>query len=283
MYNTSSLIFSTQILFGATYNIINLCVSGNFMKTLHLITFVTILSCNNQHKQADQTQTVDTESKATQTNKIDNSKYYTKQDTIIIATEINDTLKYAKADFNAIVDKHPEFFQEYPDNPDQAYYNDNDRDEFGSELGQDNYYLLYAYFLKQKNGAEKYATQRKKLIDIYSSINSLFGYFQYGGTYFGHQDSRILGYAEYSIYLLPKKKEDIQKTYDITKQKELYIKSLRQLIEDESKIDFNTLGKSKIERSKELNKIVDGLDKLITDNFYLRRAQEFQYEYYEYY
>lgn len=142
---------------------------------------------------------------------------------------------------------------------------------------------MYAYFLKQRNGVTEFAQQRQKLIDIYSNINSLFGHFEYGGTYFGHQSSRILGYAEYSIYLLPKTKDDISKTYNITTQKELYVKSLRQLIEDESKIDFNTLGQEKIERTKKLNKIVDELDKLITDNFYLRRAQEFHYGYYEYY
>lgn len=83
--------------------------------------------------------------------------------------------------------------------------------------------------------------------------------------------------------MLPKTKDDISKTYDITKQKEFYIKSLRQLIEDESKIDFETLGQEKIARNKNLNAIVDELDKLITDNFYLRRAQEFQYGHYEYY
>lgn len=239
-----------------------------------------LLSCNNQPKQVDNTTISNTDTKPL---KVDNSKYYTQQDTILIATEIGDTLKYAKANFNNIVDKHTEFFEEYPDNPDQAYFNDNDKEEFGSEVGQDNYYVLYAYFLKQKNGVKEFAQKRQKLIDIYSNINSLFGHFEYGGTYFGHQSKRILGYAEYSIYLLPKNKVDISKTYDITKQKELYIKSLRQLIEDERKIDIHTLGQEKIERTKKLNKIVDELDKLITDNFYLRRAQEFQYGHYEHY
>ncbi|MFP5043032.1 hypothetical protein [Parasediminibacterium sp. JCM 36343] len=253
------------------------------MKTLLYITMFIFSSCNNQQSQSDKNQIIDTTAKIEKTNKIDNSKYYTDKDTIIIATELGDTLEYAKAGFNSIVDKHPEFFQSYPENPDQAYYNSNEKEEFGSEVGQDSYYEVYAYFLKQKNGIEKYAQQRKKLIDIYSNINSLFGHFEYGGTYFGHQSRRILGYAEYSIYLLPKKKEDIEKTYDISKQKELYIKSLRQLIDDESKIDFNTMGNDKIERTKELNKLVDELDRLITDTFYLRRVQEFHYGHYEYY
>ncbi len=250
-------------------------------QTIYILTItIGFLSCNNQQKQVDKRSIVSTDTK---TSRVDNSKYYTQQDTILIATEIGENLKYAKPDFNNIVDKHTEFFEEYPDNPDQAYFNANDKELFGSEVGQDNYYVLYAYFLKQKNGVKEFAQHRQKLIDIYSNINSLFGHFEYGGTYFGHQSRRILGYAEYSIYLFQKTKKDISKTYDITKQKELYIKSLRQLIEDESKIDFNTLGQEKIERTKKLNKIADELDKLITDNFYLRRAQEFQYGRYEYY
>jgi len=244
--------------------------------SIYILAFFLSLSCSKQIKEV--TTTTSNEKKTTA-----NKTSSTKQDTILITTELLDTLKYSKNDFKNIIDKHPEFSQQYPENPDQTYFNGNDKEEFGSEAGQDTYYILYAYFLKQKNGEKKFSTQRQKLIDIYSNINSLFGHFEYGGTYFGHQSTRILGYAEYSIYLMPKSKNDIYKTYDITKQKELYIKSLRQLIEDESKIDFNTLGKEKVERNEMLNKIVDELDKLITDNFYLRRAQEFQYEHYESY
>ncbi|HKC68020.1 MAG TPA: hypothetical protein VKG26_07300 [Bacteroidia bacterium] len=254
-------------------------------KTIYILTItIGLLSCNNQSKQVDKTSKVDNPGTVTQTKKIDNSKYYTQQDTILVTNELGDSAKFDKVNFNNIIDKHPEFFEEYPDNPDQAYFKGNDdKKEFGSEIGQDNYYILYAYFLKQRNGVKEFAEQRRKLIDIYTNINSLFGHFEYGGTYFGHQCSRILGYAEYSIYLMPKNKEDIIKNYDITRQKELYIKSLRQLIEDESKIDLNTIEQEKTKRNKELTEIVDKLDKLITGIFYLRRAQEFQYEHYEYY
>ncbi len=244
-----------------------------------LIILTSLLSCNNQPKEFDKT-VVDTEIK---TKKVSNSKYYTELDTIIIVIEIGDTFKFSKESFNNIVDNHPEFFEKYPNNPDQAYFNLNESEEFLSEVGQDAYYVLYAYFLKQRNGVKEFAQERQKLIDIYSNINSLFGHFEYGGTYFGHQNRRILGYAEYSIYLLPKNKNHISKTYDISKQKELYINSLRQLIADESKIDFETFGEEKTERTKKLNTIVDELSNLITSNFYLRRAQEFHYSHYEYY
>jgi hypothetical protein len=239
-----------------------------------------ISSCTNPSKQVDKTVVPETERVFANT---DYSKYYTQEDTLSIITERGDTLQFAKDKFNNIIDEHPELFREIPDTPDQAYFNNDTMGEFGSEVGQDNYYVLYAYFLKQRNGVEEFAQQRQKLIDIYSNINSLFGHFEYGGTYFGHQYSRILGYAEYSIYLLPKTKARISKTYDITKQKALYIQSLRQLIEDENKIDSNMLGEDTRARMKELNEIVDELDRLMTDNFYLRRAQEFHYGHYEYY
>ncbi len=211
------------------------------------------------------------------------SKYYIQTDSLIIHTEIGETARFSKKEINEIISNHHEFFDEFVRNPDLTYHKYGDVVDFGSEVGQDAYYLLYAYFLKQKNGTKKYASQRMRLINIYSKINSLFQKFQYGGTYFGHQHIRILGYAEYAIYIMPKEGELIDKKYNINQQKALYIKSLRQLIRDENQFDFDTPPKEKPERLKELDQIVDELDKLITNLFYLRRAQEFQYSNYEYY
>lgn len=257
------------------------------MKHLATISFIAgLLGCNQQPKTdstliTNHVEKTEQNDSAQTTKKTDNSKYYTTKDTLIIAIITDDdTLKYGKDEFNLIVDNHPELYSEDPDEPDQLY-NCNFND-FLSEAQRDSYYVLYAYFLKQKNGVDNNKVMRKKLIDIYRNINSLFASLNHGGTYFGHQYKRILGYAEYSVYLNPYFKNMNEKTYDITKQKELYIKSLRQLIDDVSKID-DELGEEKIARNKELNKIVDDLNKLIIDNFYLRRAQEFQYRHYGYY
>jgi hypothetical protein len=73
---------------------------------------------------------------------------------------------------------------------------------------------------------------------------------------------------------------DFYRTYDIAKQKEHYIKSLRQRIADESEIDFNIEGQRKIERTKEINKIVEELDRLIINDFYLKQAQRFHHAHY---
>jgi hypothetical protein len=254
------------------------------MRILLYISIFIFLSCNNQAGQADKPELNDTVATGKPTDKVDRSKYYATQDTVAIATETGDTFKYGKEEFNTIIDHHPELTDDYTQSPDEAYHCAGDIEGFGGEAGQDSYYVLYAYLLKNKNGDKKYAEIRRKLIDIYSNINSLFGHFEHGGTYFGHQHARILGYAEYSIYLYKQSEAySISKTYDIAKQKELYIKSLRQLIDDESSIDGNTLEREKMERTKKLNKMVDDIDRAITSNYFLRRAQEFHYSHYEYY
>jgi len=240
------------------------------------------LSCTNHQKHISTKANADT-SLVTLKNDKNNAKYYTAKDTILIEVGNAHSLKFSKAEFNDIIDRHSEFTNDFIPEPDQAYMSNGVKGKFASEAGQDNYYILYAWFVKQKNGINKYEVRRKTLIDIYSNINSLFGSFEYGGTYFGHQYARIPGYAEYSVSLYKQSEKNLVKSYDIAKQKDLYITSLRQLIEDENSIDPETTGTDKILRKKELNEIVDKIDKAITDNFYLRRAQAFQYKYYEYY
>jgi len=209
------------------------------------------------------------------------SKYPSTNDTIIIILESGVTLKFGKTEFNNIIENYPELNSDYPQEPEESYCCNSNKDYFESEVGKDDYFILYAYFLKQKNGIEKNEEMRKKLIDIYQNINSLFQDLYSGGTFFMHQYLRIFAYAEYSIYLNSEDKDNFENKYDITKQKELYIKLLRQIIEDEIKIDGNTIGKEKIKKNEELNKIIDNLDKLITDISYLRRAQEFHFKYYQ--
>lgn len=208
---------------------------------------------------------------------IDNSKYHTKLDTVTIKTDNDIIQHFEKNKFNKIVDDHPEFFEKIILDPDRAY--DSYGSDFGSEVGQNHYYILYAYFLKQRNGDEKYAGPRKKLIEIYSNINSIYQGIAYGGTYFAHQYARIPGYAEYSLYLNTLD-EDSKDGYDISRQKNLYIQALRQLIEDENSIDFESMGQQKLDRIKKMNALVDEINQIITNSYYLRCAQHFQYEHY---
>ena len=243
------------------------------MKNIILFSLIlTVFSCSSSSKQTDETIIIDTIQQVSKFQTIDRTKYYATEDTVFIETEIDATLIYSKEEFNQIVDNNPQFFEKSPYNPVTTFHCNVGKD-FVSEAFIDKYFILYAFFLKQRNGIEKYKQQRKQLIDIYLNINSLFQHFSGGGSLYTHQYYRILGHAEYSVYKFQFSEPE---RYDISAQKELYIKSLRQLIEDE--VDDN---KEKPKRMKELNKIVDNLDKLITNKFYLREAQEYHYENYD--
>lgn len=153
------------------------------------------------------------------------------------------------------------------------------RSQFTSEVGEDSFYVLYAHFLKQKNGFSKFNNERKNVLQIFMLINELNRRLQYGGTFFGHQHSRIHGHAEYALYYYAEN-EWLVKEYTIDKQKKIFLDGLRQRILDEEAHDFETLGDAKIIRRKELFQILDEMDKLIINFFYLKIAQEFQYTHY---
>lgn len=200
------------------------------------------------------------------------AKYYARKANIEIETEIGEHYKYSRKAFNDIVDLHPEFFLEVPMHPDQSYYEENNDPDFEDEFGQDHYYVLYAYFLKQKNGAEKFSVQRQELINIFTKINSLFANLKRGGSYFSHQKCRILAYVEYSIYLI---NNSVSKKDDFNIQKALYLQSLKELIDAECNLYIYDTEQEKNGRIEYINSIADELDDMITCYDYLIQAKEF--------
>jgi hypothetical protein len=197
------------------------------------------------------------------------------QDSIVIDSDHH--YKKTKAELRKILKYSPEldtakFFM----SPKIYYFNQRNMDEYGSEYGQDIYYATYAYFLKLKHPGKKHNVQRQKLIRIYRDINSIFGRLAGGGTYFGHQYTRILGEAEYAIYQANGNDYYI-KTYNISKQKILYSNSLKQAISDEVNANPELTEKEKTALKKDLFKTVHEIDGLMTDYFYLESTRKFQY------
>lgn len=128
-----------------------------------------------------------------------------------VELEVGGTIAFEKEEFNRIVDAHPELYTDFPKDPDITYNNILDKGNFESEVGKDDYYVLYTYFLRQSNGIEEYHIIRKKLNDIFQHINELFRGIQLGGTFFGHQYLRIMAYAEYAVYLYSVKGDNFEK------------------------------------------------------------------------
>lgn len=201
---------------------------------------------------------------------------------IVLHFQTNDSLVYNRDDFDNILSIHPEFLFEETFSPTLSYHLQHDM-EFNSEAGKDHYCMLYSYFLMKVNGEQKYATQRKRVFQLFSKMNELFALIEQGGTYFGHQKKRLLAEVEYAIYLMPKDKSKLQKTYNVNKQKQQYIQGLRQLVDNKTANNDGIEHQEKPDQIKRLNKVIDDISQLITDNFSLRREQYFQSNYYEYY
>ncbi|MDA9121095.1 tetratricopeptide repeat protein [Flavobacteriales bacterium] len=205
-------------------------------------------------------------------------KYYTDLDTVVIETEIGETLSYTQAEYNTLVYNHPEFYSGCPKGPDNTYSKIKPLEGeyfITSETGQDTYYMLYAQFLKMRNGGQLFDNERRRLIEIYLTINMIHGTLVRGGSYFGHQIPRILAYAEWSLY---------NKTYhhkstaphDIENPKFQYINCLKEFIADQIDNDPK-LNEGYL---PELDSMVNELHDLITNRFYLDQATSFELEHY---
>jgi len=173
---------------------------------------------------------------------------------VIITSENRDSARFGREAFNEIVKYFPVLYSGLPQPPDVSYYQsgifkeitDTDGNKktisFSSEAGQDEYFTLYAYFLKRKNRQQDANARRSALIKIYTALNSIFGTLSYGGTYFGHMYARIPAYAEYSLYTYENAKDHYTRDYPVAEQKTIFLNSLRQYITDEVKVDNNILG-----------------------------------------
>ncbi len=227
----------------------------------------------------------------------DNPKLENKK-ILIYSEEGNDSLIISKNELNKIEILFLVFKAEFPSNPNESYasktwenYINQDGKEksitFSSEAGRDNFCLIYAYYLKQKNGEEKFKSEREKLIQLYRAVNGLYEGLNYSGTYYGHQHKRLNASAEYSIYQLTKGKEYFDKKYNFQKQKDLYIKTLIQYVSDEESqnVDYQEdrryNKKRATERAQKLQEKINILEKLITNYFYLNQVQNFEIAYYK--
>jgi hypothetical protein len=221
--------------------------------------------------------------------KFPKNKYHTDKDTVYIPTESDDTLEFSRERFNNIINYFPELYSDEVTPPDTTYVNgkisvglvdslgNEEFISFGCEACQDNYYQLYAWFLKNKNGIKLHEARRKKLLAMYREINELFGRLYYGGTYYGHQYKRIEGYAEYDIYRYIHNKAHFRNPANFNKQKAKFISSLFQDIGDEvNKDEYLPTDNDKKERRLELRRNVNYLNKEITDYFYLETARIFR-------
>lgn len=233
-----------------------------------ILSIMIFVSCgNNNQKDSSETQEFQSTIKAQDLVqvKIDSFKY-----------------EYTKQKFQLIIDSFPQLrgINGIIEHPDSAYFKYPvfvNEYTFGSEVGQDEFYLLYAYFLRQKNG-DKYSKERDTLINIYRKLNEFYQELNRGGTYFGHMYERIVGYAEYDIYCLPQEKGNIP-IGNFVKQKEKFIPSFDKAINN--KIEESSYQGESINKVQ-LQEYVKDLNNMLTNEFYLSKADDFKKKHYNY-
>lgn len=133
----------------------------------------------------------------------------------IFALLFTSTFIFAQSAFSVAEERAPELLSLSKNVvPVDALYNANG--EAKSEAGLDEYCKLYAEILKARNekdaGKKSAETSeiRENLESIYQGINHIFCLAIGGGTYFGHESTRICARTEYEIhkYLNEKKYRD---------------------------------------------------------------------------
>lgn len=192
------------------------------------------------------------------------------------------SLVYTKQEFQLITDSFPQLkgidgIVEHPDSAYRKYPVYAGGYTFGSEAGQDEFYLLYAHFLRATN-SNKNKEERGNLIKIYWALNEIYGELNRGGTYFGHVYYRIVGYVEYEIYCLSQDNED-NISSDFVKQKEKFISSIKKEIDKGIK-ELETYG-TNIDKAQ-LQEYVKELNNMLTNEFYLSKAVNFKMKYYNF-
>ena len=200
-----------------------------------------------------------------------NHLFYTSKDSVLINEDLK--IYVTKEEYNSTIDSCPEFVDEYITSPDNMYNRKDSTLEFGSEVGQDSYYLYYAHFLQMKYEEEDYTEVRKNLSSIYYDLNYIFKELNQGGTFYGHMGARIPSYVEYSVYLYHLTKEDFTVHNNINAQKKKFINLLKQTVRDRIKDDGN-INSKKVLR-KDLIQSINQIEKRITNSFYLSQTHIF--------
>ncbi|MGK4568191.1 hypothetical protein [Flavobacterium sp. 3HN19-14] len=147
-----------------------------------------------------------------------------------------------------------------------------------SEMQKDSLCIKYAADKRLRNGEN--IILRNKLTTNFLMINNLYSLLNYGGTYYGHQQTRLRAEVEKSISEL--NISDKNQNGNFAKSKKDYLKKWIDFIEKkesenvENKIDKSAAKK----RSKEFEEKLDTLQRNIENQFMLNQIIKFEKKYY---
>ena len=202
----------------------------------------------------------------------DDIAYYFPQDSnknFIILEYRGDTLQtLSKSEYEDILKNELKEIVEYQTlSPDSLYHIQAHRTlNYGSEQGQDLYYLIYAKYLSEnmnKDIPEKIKNDLEELfhsVNVFMNENESLGL----GSGFFHMSQRIPAYAQYELIEYNRKENQIKPN---TKRKKDFLNLLEREIEDNS--------------SEVMKLAMKDFDKIIDSEFKLSKAIEFMNQHYK--
>ena len=220
-----------------------------------------------------------------------NQSLHIADDSITIIGNTYDTLRYDRKTFNEIIDHFPTLPRNPPLRPDIAWslsgtfktFTDVNGESktisFSDEVEQDEFYMLYAYFVSKQYPCANSGKLKTTLEKAYRVLRNVYLSIEGFGTYFTHQYRRIAGYAAFDAYWAKCPPEPGEEP-GFQKQKELFLRTLRAELVD--LIRYGQYFGTEIPvKTKEVLDDLQELDLLITDYFILRRVQAYRYSYYK--
>jgi hypothetical protein len=212
---------------------------------------------------------------------------HVKTETINLPIDKENDDTYEGKTFNTLIDYFPTLYQFPPVSPDSSYalsgvwkdIKDSSGEikhlSFGSEAGQDGYYVIYAWFLNKK--LSRAARNRaEKLTEIYRMINNIFGRLEHGGTGFGHTYKRITGISAYDGYIYDYTK--LKPSYYFEADKNTFINTLKKYITKRADADIR-IRETDEKTKKQILSQATALSHLFTTRYYLLKAKEFTQSY----
>jgi hypothetical protein len=178
-----------------------------------------------------------------------------------------DTLQtLSKSDYEDILKNELQEIVEYKTlSPDSLYHIQANRTlNYGSEQGQDLYYLIYAKYLSENMNKDIPEKAKNDLEEIFHSVNVFMNENGLLGLGFFHMSQRITAYAQHELIGYNRKHDE---TKPNTKIKKEFLNLLEKKIED---------------RNSEIMKLaMKDFDKIIDSEFKLRKTIKYMNQHYE--
>ncbi len=134
---------------------------------------------------------------------------------------------------------------------------------------------IYYFALSNWNHHPGSMEQRKKLQRIFMMLDRITLCETLGESACQRQISDLLVAAEYELYLLSLDTSVLEDKFDIARQKQLFIESVRQWLKDEGNHFIGNSEESRRLHDRELRANIDTLADNITGLYYLNQAKEY--------